>query len=55
MVRTDDPTDALGAAWGAKGQLRRPLKTMSLADAHEAKMPLGGYVQIAHMPETDRL
>ena len=55
VFRTDDPTDELGAAWGIKEQLRRLLKTSSLADAHEAKMLLGHYVQVANMPETDRL
>ena len=54
-VHHDDPTDELGAAWGIKEQLRRLLKTPSLADTHEAKMLLGHYVQVAHMPETDRL
>jgi len=55
VLRTDDPTDELGAAWGIKEQLRRLLKTSSLADAHEAKMLLGHYVMVANMPETDRL
>jgi transposase len=55
VFRTDDPTDELGAAWGIKEQVRRLLKTSSLADAHEAKMLLGHYVQVANMPETDRL
>jgi len=54
VLRTDDPTDELGAAWGIKEQLRRLIKT-TLADAHEAKMLLGHYVQVADMPETDRL
>jgi len=51
----DDPTDELGAEWGIKEQLRRLLKTTCLVDAHEAKMLLGHYVQVAHMPETDKL
>ena len=55
VFRHDDPTDELGAAWGIKEQLRRLLKTSSLADAHEAKMLLGHYIQVADMPETDRL
>jgi len=54
-LRTNDPTDELGAAWGVKEQLRRLLKTATLADAHEAKMLLGYYVLVADMPETDRL
>ena len=52
---TDDPTDELDAAWGTKEQLRRLLKTTCLVDAHEANVLLGRYVQVAHMPETDRL
>ena len=55
VFRTDDPTDELGAAWGIKEQVRRLLNTTSLADAYEAKMLLGHYVQVANMPETDRL
>ena len=34
---------------------RRLLKTSCLTDAHEAKMTLGHYVEIAKMAETDRL
>jgi len=55
VFRTDDPTDELGAAWGIKEQVRRLIKTSSLADAHEAKTLLGHYVQVANTPETDRL
>ena len=55
VFRCDDPTDELGAAWGIKEQVRRLLKTSSLADAHEAKMLLGHYVMVANMPETNRL
>jgi len=55
VFRIDDPTDELGAAWGIKEQLRRLIKTSSLADAHEAKMLLGHFVMVANMPETDRL
>ena len=55
VLRTDDPTDELGAAWGIKEQVRRLLKTGSLADAHTEKMRLGAYVLAANMPETDKL
>jgi transposase len=55
VLRTDDPTDELGAAWGIKEQVRRLLATGSLADAHTEKMRLGAYVLAAKMPETDRL
>jgi transposase len=55
ILRADDPTDELGAAWGIKEQVRILLRTTNLHDAHEAKMLLGYYVLVAHMPETDRL
>jgi transposase len=55
VFRDGDPTDELSAAWGVKEQLRILLKTTTLAGAHEAKMLFGHYVQIANMPETDRL
>ncbi len=55
VLRTDDPTDELGAAWGIKEQVRRLLRTGSLADAHTEKMRLGAYVLAADMPETDKL
>jgi transposase len=54
-LRTDDPTDEIGAAWGIKEQLRRVLASGCLTDAHEQKMLLGLYVLTARMPETDRL
>ncbi len=52
---TDDPTGQLAATWGVKEQLRRLLACTSLTDAHEEKMRLGHYVQVADMAETDRL
>jgi len=55
VFRDGDPTDELSAAWGVKEQLRILLKTTTLAGAHEAKMLFGHYVQVANMPETDRL
>jgi transposase len=54
-LRTDDPTDEIGAAWGIKEQLRRLLASGSLAEAHEHKMLLGSYVLAADMPESNRL
>jgi transposase len=54
-LRTDDPTDEIGAAWGVKEQLRRLLSSGSLAEAHEQKMLLGLYVLAADMPESNRL
>ena len=38
MFRTDDPTDALSAAWGIKEQLRRLLSTDTLAQAWQERM-----------------
>jgi transposase len=55
ILRADDPTDEIGAAWGVKEQLRRLLTSGSLADAGKHKMLLGLYVLSADMPETDRL
>ncbi len=55
VLRTDDPTDELGAAWGIKEQVRRLLHAGSLAEAHTEKMRLGTYVLAANMVETDRL
>jgi len=52
---TDDPTGELAATWGVKEQLRRLLACTSLTDAHQEKMRLGHYVQVADMTETDRL
>jgi transposase len=54
-LRSDDPTDEIGAAWGIKEQLRGLLTSGSLAEVHELKMRLGVSVLAADMPETDRL
>jgi transposase len=54
-LRTDDPTDEIGAAWGIKEQLRRLLTSGCLTEAQEEKMRLGAFVLAANMPETDRL
>jgi transposase len=54
-LRTDDPTDEIGAAWGIKEQLRRLLASDSLAEAAEQRMLLGLYVLAADMPESNRL
>jgi transposase len=54
-LRSDDPTDEIGAAWGVKEQLRALLNSGSLSQAQEQKMRLGTFVLAAHMPETDRL
>jgi transposase len=54
-LRSDDPTDEIGAAWGIKEQLRTLLASGSLTEAQEQKMRLGAFVLAANMPETDRL
>jgi transposase len=54
-LRSDDPTDEIGAAWGIKEQLRRLLASGSLAEAHEQNMLLGAFVLAADMPEANRL
>ena len=54
-LRSDDPTDEIGAAWGIKEQLRMLLTSGSHTDAHEQKLLLGLMVLAADMPETDRL
>jgi hypothetical protein len=48
-------THELGAACGIKEQVRRLPVTSTLTDAHEATIFLGHYVQVADMPESDRL
>lgn len=55
VLREDDPTDEIGAAWGIKEQLRRLLGSASLAEADQHRMLLTYYVAVADMPETDRL
>jgi hypothetical protein len=55
VLRTDDPTDELGAAWGIEEQFRRLLRTGSLADTHEEKMRPGAYVLAAKVRETEKL
>jgi transposase len=54
-LRTDDPADEIGAAWGIKEQLRRLLASNTLAEANEHKMLLGLYVLTADLPEAHRL
>ena len=55
VFRSDDPADELAAAWAVKEQVRRLLRTATLADAWHERMRLGHYVQVANMPETHRL
>lgn len=55
VLRRDDPTDELGAAWGIKEQLRRLLNSDTLAQAWDHRMRMGYFVQVADMPETHKL
>ena len=55
VLRTDDPTDEIGAAWGIKEQLRRVLACTDVDEARNEKMRLGHYVLVAKMPEADKL
>lgn len=55
VLRTDDPTDEIGAAWGIKEQLRRLLASSTLAEAEQHRTLLAYYVHVAAMPETNRL
>ncbi|MGH3461311.1 MAG: ISL3 family transposase [Kribbellaceae bacterium] len=55
VLRRDDPTDELGAAWGVKEQLRRLLACSSIDAARTERMRLGCYVLAADTAETWRL
>jgi transposase len=55
VLRRDDPTDELGAAWGVKEQLRRILACQTVQAAREERMRLGCYVLTADLPEATRL
>jgi transposase len=55
VLRVDDPTGEIGAAWGVKERLRMLLACTDLESAHEARMQLGLAVLGADMPETTRL
>jgi transposase len=55
VLRTDDPADEIGAAWGIKERLRRVLACTDVDEARIEKMRLGHYVLVAKMPEADKL
>jgi transposase len=55
VLRADDPTMEIGAAWGIKEQLRRVLMATDLPTARERKEVFDRYVAAAKLPEADRL
>ena len=55
ILRNDDPTDEIGAAWGVKEQLRRILACTNLETAAVEKRTFDEYVGWAAMAETTRL
>lgn len=56
VLRSDDPTDEIGAAWGIKEALRLVLMSPSVTVARQRKIELfDRYVASARMPEADRL
>ena len=55
VLRTDDPTDEIGAAWGIKEQLRLTLMSTTLTQARERKATFDQYIAAARLPEADRL
>ena len=55
VLSDDDPTLEIGAAWGAKEQLRRLLACTTLAAARLERQRFDQYVTWAAMPETTRL
>jgi hypothetical protein len=55
VLAADDPTLEIGAAWGAKEQLRLVLACTTLAQARAARRRFDLYVDWAAMPETSRL
>lgn len=56
VLRTDDPTDEIGAAWGVKEALRLVLMAPTVTVARQRKTELfDRCVAAAQMPETTRL
>lgn len=55
VLRHDDPTDEIGAAWGVKEQLRRILACTDLDSAAVERTTFDEYVGWAAMAETTRL
>jgi len=55
VLRSDDPTDEIGAAWVVKEQLRHVLAAPTVADARQHLRLLEVYILIADTPEATRL
>lgn len=55
ILRSDDPTEEIGAAWGVKEQLRILLACTTLAAARKAKKRFDIYVGWADLPGANRL
>jgi transposase len=55
VLRDDDPTNEIGAAWGIKEQLRNLLRARTVADARAARVVLAEYVRLADLPEATKL
>lgn len=55
VLRADDPTEEIGAAWGVKEQLRLTLMATDLDTARRRKATFDQYVAWAKLPEADRL
>lgn len=55
VLRIDDPTDEISAAWGIKEALRLTLMATDLDTARERKARFDQYVAWAKLPEADRL
>ncbi|MGJ3509827.1 ISL3 family transposase [Enemella sp. A6] len=56
VLRSDDPTDEIGAAWGIKEALRLTLKAPTVAVARQRKTDLfDRCVAMGRLPEADRL
>lgn len=56
VLRTDDPTDEIGAAWGIKEALRLVLRSPTITVARQRRTDLfDRYVAGAQIPEADRL
>lgn len=55
VLRADDPTQEIGAAWGIKEQLRLTLMAPTLAIARDRRRMFDLYVLGAQLPEADRL
>lgn len=55
VLRADDPTQEIGAAWGIKEQLRLTLMAPTVAVARDRRRMFDLYVLGAQLPEANRL